>query len=289
MSTTHAIVFGFTLLSLTSLVGCADPTDSSDSEPVDQAASALTEENAMIPNAMIPNAMIPNAMIPNAMIPNALTPGAIDPGALSSLVDAGEAGALSRMFLRYVIGCAFDDTQSFGFEWTDAMGVTHREVYRGALGIAPQWASGPLDPAGQQLVSACVAARTNFYGVPVLISLRSGQQPLSRPSSAELGGYPLVEGAFWGNLFAPSPRLRACYVGRDAANSRAWERDCAAGHLDGHGGTQSCGIIEILGDCADLCDPLDPAGQFFGTCRDPELGPTATVVTTALPIAVVTP
>jgi hypothetical protein len=289
MSTTHAFVFGFTLLSLTSLAGCADPTDSSDSEPVDQAASALTEENAMIPNAIIPNAIIPNAIIPNAIIPNALTPGAIDPSALASLADAGATGELSRMFLRYVIGCAFDSTQTFGFQWIDAAGVEHQEVYPGALGIAPRWASGPLDLAGQQLVSACVAARTNFYGTPVAISLRSSQEPLSRPSSAELDAYPLVEGAFWGNLFAPSPRLRACYVGRDAANSRAWHRDCAAGHFDGHGGTESCGIIEILGDCADFCDPLDPAGQLFGSCRDPELGPTGSVVTTALPVAVTTP
>lgn len=285
MSTTHAIAFGLTLLSLTALAGCADPTDLDEAEPVGRAASALTEENALIPNALIPNALIPNAIIPNAIIPNALTPGAIDPGSIAALADPSSGGALSRMFLRYVIGCAFDDTQSFGFQWIDGSGVEHQELYRGALGLAPQWASGPLDLAGQELVSACVAARTNYYGTPVLISLRSGQGPLSQASSAELGDYPLVEGAFWGNLFAPSPRLRSCYVGTDAANSRAWKRDCAAGHLDGLGGTQDCGIIEVVGDCTDLCDPLDPGGQFFASCHDPELGPTGVVVTTALPVA----
>lgn len=289
MSTTHDLSLGMMMLSVLALGGCSDPAAALDDEPVGVAHGFFTEDNAMIPNAIIPNAIIPNAIIPNAIIPNAITPSAIGPLGLVAIRDPGPAGDLSRMFLKYAVGCALDGTQTFSFRWTDLTGELHQEVYAGAIGLAPQWGWGALDVAGQRIVSACVAARTNFYGTPVALSIRGANGPLATSSAAELGANPYVEGAFWGNLFSPTPRLRACYIGAHAANSRAWKRDCANGHLDGLGGTQGCGMIEIVGDCADLCDPLDASGKFFGACNDPELGRTPVVVTTALPVAAATP
>jgi uncharacterized repeat protein (TIGR01451 family) len=179
------------------------------------------------------------------------------------------------------VGCALDGTMAFNFVWTDASGVAHWEAYPGILGLAPEWGTGPLGEAHQELVSACMAARTNYYGVAVDFSLRGPASPIASPSSAELGAYPSIEGAFWGDLFAATPYLRACNVPADVSNDRAQMRDCAAGHLSG-GSVVDCGIIQILGDCASFCTALDGAGQFYPSCTDPSLGTSTNVVTTSL-------
>jgi hypothetical protein len=184
-----------------------------------------------------------------------------------------------------MVGCALNASVSFNFSWTDAQGMLHHETYPGILGLAPDWATGPLSTIDMQMVSACLAARTNWYGVPVTISMRSHRDPLrTKVHSDELDAYPDVEGAFWGNIFTTTPYLRACYNQQTISNSRAWQRDCAVGHLDAQGsGIQPCGMISILGRCEDLCKKLDVAGQYYKDCTDPTLGSTGLVITTALP------
>jgi hypothetical protein len=266
-------------------IGCTAPVESSEAEQVDEAAFSLVTENMLSPNALIPNALIPNALIPNALIPNALIPNALDPSALAAITDSGTAGALSRMFMKYAVGCAFTSSQSFQFSWTDSKKVIHNEAYYGVLGVAPDWATGPLSTYGQEMVSACMAARTNYSGTQVTISLRSLQSPLKTlVGSAELSAYPYVEGGFWGNLFPSSnPRLNACYTGANVDHSRAAYRECAAGHLNTDGTISSCGIIRILGACERSCKPLDGAGQFYPECTDAAGHKTKEVATTALP------
>ncbi len=257
-------------------VGCGAETGGDDeidgdSEDIAEARGALVTDNAIIPNAIIPNAIIPNAIIPNAIIPNAIIPNAMDPGALAALQSDSPAGQLSRMFIRYVVSCALEPTQSFSFSWTETGGTVHAEVYPGKLGIAPGWATGPLtDVTEQRLISACVAARTNWYGVTVTLSLRSKLDPLrTAVQSAELDAYPHVEGAFWGNLFTATPHINTCYVSANVNLSRAANRDCAAGHLDANGQPVPCGMINILGDCSDYCSNLDPHERWFNSCEDP--------------------
>ncbi len=258
MTTTHAC--GLLVVALLIATGCA-PEDDAEG-PLGEAASALLTENALSPNALSPNALSPNA--------------------LSSLLAPGADGDLARMLLRYVVGCALGPGQSFALSFQDA-GGQHNEVYKGLLGLAPAWASGPLDQAGQQMVSACLAARTNWYSITVMISVRSAEAPLHGTTSAvERLLYPATEGAFWGNLFASTPYLRACYQVEHAAHSRALLRDCAAGHLEQNGSVSACGMISLLGDCDLLCAKLDAEGA-TPECHDPTHGPTPYVLTTALP------
>jgi hypothetical protein len=248
------------------LAGCAvEPVDD---QAVGAAVGAVTADNALIPNALIPNALIPNALIPNALIPNALIPNGLDDGAFAALADPGEAGALSRMFMEYLVGCALTPSQSFSFTWTDSFGAVEEETYVGAVGLAPGWASGPLDVTGQRLVSACLAARTNYYGVTVIISLRSGAPPLDTMTpGSELAAYPDVEGAFWGNLFAPTPELYACFDPANVWNDWDRQRDCAAGHREPDGQLVPCGPIVLTGPCGGPCAELDAAGQYYPWCH----------------------
>ncbi len=198
-----------------------------------------------------------------------------------------ETGALARQLVRYMASCALSNTQSFQFEWTDEQGALHTETYPGQLGLAPTWATQPLNTEGQRIISACLAARTNYYAVSVQISARSRLEPLrTKVNSIEVATYPDVEGAFWGNLFVAEPFLNACYNSPTVANSRAWQRDCATGHLNADGEIEECGIIHIVGPCNHVCGALSPGGKYYEGCLErPGQSLTAIkqVITTALP------
>jgi hypothetical protein len=250
------------------------------------------QSNAINPNAINPNAINPNAINPNAINPNALSPSALSTtkmsaSSLATFKDPGPSGDLSRQLLRYLVSCAFDRTQSLSFTWTDASGLPHPEVYWGLLALAPGWATGPLDGDGQRWVSACIASRTNWYGTSVNISARSSHPALKLADSNEKLSFPFEEGAFWGNLFAPTPWLKACHYGPNISHSRKGLRDCAAGHQGADGNGQECGMIDIVGSCDIACDSLDTSGWFRPICfEDPNAATkvkTSHVITIFLP------
>lgn len=256
------------------------------SEHISEADGALSTSNALTANALTVNALFPTALAPNALADSALRLDDMTEGARAAIQDPSPAGDLSRKLLRYSVGCALDASQAFVFSWTDGQGVTHDERYPGALGVQTSWAAAPLSPAGQRIVSACLAARTNYYGIMVPISARSPVEPLRTIDDDELAAFPHVEGAFWGNVFAETPFLNACFDAANVASSRAHLRECAAGHANGDGTVSPCGIIRLTGDCAAVCAPIDPAGGYYGSCLD---GPNASgpatphVITIALP------
>ncbi len=250
-----------------------------ESEPLGIDQSALVSDNALNPNALNPNALNPNALNPNALNPNALNPNALAPSALAAIQDAGDAGVLSRALLKYIVSCALDTSQSFSFSWTDSQGVVHDESYPGLLGIATSWATGALSADMQLFVSSCLAARVNWYGVPVIISARSLKEPLKAlVNDIELQDYPHIEGAFWGNLFTTSPHLYSCYNGANVENSRTWQRDCAVGHLDGQT-LSPCGMISLVGDCSTVCQNVNGAGQYYPSCREAPFDPSSSAMT----------
>ena len=79
----------------------------------------------------------------------------------------------------------------------------------------------------------------------------------------ELVDYPDVEGAFWGNLFAAQPYINACYNSATVDNSRAYQRDCAAGHLISGSQIVECGVIvDRSGGLSQLTSPT--TGRRYG-------------------------
>lgn len=262
--------------------GCAIEAE----EPIDDAALSLATHNALTANALTANALFPGALSAAALSTAPLAFDGLTEGARAALQDPGPGGDLSRKLLKYAAGCALDAEQSFDFSWTDALGVVHDESYPGSLGIEPSWAKAPLGPVGQRMISACLGARINYYGIQVAISARSATAPLDVLGDDELAAYPHIEGAFWGNLFAPKPYLNACYDAADVANSRAHLRDCAAGHPNADGTVSSCGMIKRVGECKAVCPAADGEGRYWRSCFDgPDARGPATdyVVTIALP------
>ncbi|WP_438022119.1 hypothetical protein [Sorangium sp. So ce233] len=248
--------------------------DEESAEIVDEIDSALVSENGFLPNALAPNALAPNALAPNALAPNALAPNALAPNALTAITNPGPNGAASREFLRYLVSCALRPDQTFSFSWTDSAGVVHPEVYRGELGMAHWWATGGIanDTYVQRQITACLAARTNWYGTHVTISLRNTESSMSS-SPSERATYTVREGAFWGNLFASTPYVRACYSPSGVARARQLQRDCAAGHLNvdpatGATTVQQCGPMTIVGSCDAVCNRVDTTAGFYAGCLE---------------------
>ncbi|MDI1448545.1 hypothetical protein [Polyangium sp. 6x1] len=256
---------------------------------VDLPDDVLDGEGALVEgNKLSSNSLALNSLALNGVVLNGIAINTMDAKSLAAIQDPTDRGALARAFLRYAIGCALQTSQSFSFTWTDATNVVHAETYPGELGVAPAWATGPLDLNGQHMVSACVAARVNYYEVPVLLSLRSMEYSLRLLSgSQELVDFPNVEGAFWGNLWGASPVMYACYNSATVANSRALRRDCATGHLRDDGTIEECGMIDVVGPCSSVCASLNGGGQYYPFCVEKPYAAgnanTKLVITTALP------
>ena len=259
-------------------MGCAvGAPEFEGSEDIGRAEDAVLAGNTILPNAILPNAILPNAILPNAILPNALVFSSLSQASQDALLDSGQAGVLSRMFMKYAVSCAFTSAQSFSFSWTDSNEFVHNETYVGAIGLAPQWQTGPLGTAEQEWVSACLAARTNYYGVAVLISMRGPNGALAT-TVAEEAQYSKLEGAFWGNIFQDTPTLSACHLEANIDSSINSQRICATGLNDGSTVT-SCGIINIVGECNtdSLCTGRDRDSDPFTQC-----GGSGRVITTFL-------
>jgi hypothetical protein len=233
-------------------------------------AVGTAESAALSGNALSGNALSGNALSGNALSGNALSGNALSGNALTAIQDPSASGDLNRQFLKYTVGCAFTPAQSFGFTWTDSTGTVHNEVYYGELGLAPTWSIQPLDDVGQHLVTACLGARTNYYGVHVSISLRDDVDILTTTKD-ELSTYAYVEGAFWGNIFGSTPYVRSCYTSANVAHSRSDYRECAAGHVNTDGTISECPSIHIVGACTDVCKKLSKNGGYYTKCGDPSL------------------
>jgi hypothetical protein len=259
----HLLVSIVASLLAASTQACA--TTAEDAERAGEETEALENTNALNPNALNPNALNPNTLNPNALNPNALNPNALSPQALSALQLPDASGDLSRQLMKYVVSCALDSTQSFSFTWTDASSVSHPTTYPGLLGLAPSWIGAPLSASGEEWVSACLASRVNWYGIPVMLSSR-GSHPALGLGLGEATAYPTEEGAFWGNVFTSSPAVFACNNPLAASHARSLLRDCAVGHLDGQGGTEECGRLHIVGSCATYCQAIDVVGLYHPRC-----------------------
>ena len=152
-----------------------------------------------------------------------------------------------RQFLKYVIRCALP--QGVVVESKSRYGHFR---FNGRHGLAPDWTKRPLIEQEQELVSACILALTNKFGVAVPVYLVPGTKPPNLKRRKEDGSldYRLFEGAFFGNLFLPSPKAFVCVGnGRTVApGDPIWSKR-VCGLPDGNGGrTSRCGMV-IVGSC----------------------------------------
>jgi len=246
--------FPFVFVTVVPLVGCMVQPE----EP--EATIGLAEDDSDVVGKAEHTINILNALLPEALTAGgdlAKAPLSLDvmsPETREAIKEPSERGRLARMFLKYAVGCALEPGHGVSFSWNDLHGDVHNESYEGLAGLAPSWESAPLDEAGQQWVTACLGARTNRYGHEVEISMRGSADALAATDDAEIHEFMYEEGAFWGNLFASVPYLRTCHDPENVGRARRTERDCAAGLASDE--RADCGIMEIMGSCAEQCASL---------------------------------
>ena len=166
--------------------------------------------------------------------------------------------------MRYVVLCAVPAGQTRTY--TDVLaGKTY--TWSGSLGLAPGWASGlSATLAEQQLVSGCLAAHVNKYGVHISISVLgkdSAGQPIPYTDS-ELSSHSRREACLFGNLFSQE----GVYAGHDGAALASTEsstRVCTLGAAPGTSQAANCAPLTPVGTCDSYCT-LDPTGTYYTSC-----------------------
>jgi hypothetical protein len=164
-----------------------------------------------------------------------------------------EAG---REVLKYVVQCALDPE--------DIMVGTsggQRYEFPGLLGLTPQWRNRHLRDEEQELVSACLLAHVNAFGMPIPISLRAYR--VLSATDEERRDYPVYEGTFFGQIFEDGMTRAYSCQGSATEAAMAHSEDRAMRVCTN--GTDDCGIISA-GRCRDVCETrTDDMG--WSNCR----------------------
>jgi hypothetical protein len=214
-------------------------------------ATGTVHQNALTLNALTLNALTLNALTLNALTLNALTLNRLDGGVL--VFDSESAGELphtesGRQLLQYIARCALVEGDVLRVE--SSGDVWH---FPGLLGMAPSWETEPLALDGQHIMTACLLAHVNAFGVSVPLSVRSGA--LAEAGEDESAVYFYGDGAFYGNLYLATPKKYACEI-------RANEfRDDSTGSIATASSPYSSRRICANRDGAAECDM-----QFTGYC-----------------------
>ena len=124
--------------------------------------------------------------------------------------------ALKREQLTYLVRCALPED----IELYTPQGA-ERFTFPGRIGLAPRWLSEAMTPSEERWVSACVLAHVNYFGKPVMISLRSGTASRARIAGLRRRATDLLD--FRRRLFRQSlhpPSGRPYLSGRARSNTR---------------------------------------------------------------------
>ena len=225
---------------------------------------ALLTSNGLTVNGLTVNGLTVNGMTVNGMTVNGLTVNGLTVNGLATadFLSWFEAdAATANMVMRYIARCALPAGQSLTWDWN---GTTY--TWSGVLGLAPTWGTGqPIPAPEQQLVTACLAAHSNKFGLHVPLSVRG---PMSDGVSfipldpGEDTTFTQPEGCFFGNLFDGS----GIYGGAFLASWTPEEtnpRGCAVENdLPG-----SCPPIQNLGSCDAVCTAAPGGGPtVYASC-----------------------
>lgn len=220
------------------------------------------EQEALSYNSLSFNGLSFNGLSFNGLSFNGLSFNGLSSEDFASWFDADPA--LADQVMRYIVRCAVPagQTRSFTDPWTNKV-----HTWPGLLGLAPGWANGtPATVAEQQVVSACLAAHVNPFGVSVPISVL-GRDGLGTPipaSADELASFARPESCFFGNLFQ-GEGLFAGSQNTPLTPTQSTTRACAV--VDGSGRPRmTCGPLIYVGRCSDVCTGGGANGQAFTSC-----------------------
>ncbi|GEJ59116.1 hypothetical protein [Anaeromyxobacter diazotrophicus] len=212
-------------------------------------------------NGLGTNGLTGNGICQNGLGAAGLDLANFDTASFASWFNANPATA--EMVVEYAYRCAAPSGKSV--TWTNpATGVAY--TWTGGLGLAPSWAGGaPATETEQQLVSACLAALVNKYGVNVTIAVEGRTATGARIplTQNELFDYPVREACFFGNLFTND----GVFVGLDHwawPDSISSVRACAIDR-QAVGPSIDCPPMYNVDYCWNRCT-RDWTGTFYESC-----------------------
>jgi hypothetical protein len=231
-------------------------------EPLTEAGLGRQAQEQIMGNGMSLNGLTVNGLTVNGLTVNGL--------GLEGLASAefrdwfAQDPAQHAVVMEYVVLCAAPSGVTLTYTPPDG---TQSYTWGGRLGLAPDWAGGnPANLAEQQVVSACLLAHVNKYGVHVFLSLlgRTSTGGLIPYTNSELETYNQPESCFFGNLF----NTEGGYVGSNAtlASQESSVRACGLWREGSSGPIhQECPPLVHVGGCAERCT-LDSSGDFYSHC-----------------------
>jgi hypothetical protein len=233
----------------------------------------VASENALSTNRLAMNRLAMNRLAMNRLAMNRLAMNGLladfDSDPSNSVLAMFETSPGAVEVAQYIVSCAAPE--GFVLELPHPVMGPHGEevsAFEGLHGLAPEWVgctretqeapeqdpkadrytcrdqTEPLDGSEvgcgetcQRWISACLFARANANDVSVRLSMRGKHEQLAT-TEEELAGFPLQEGAFWGNLWRGE--MYACY-GYHGHPTESTLRDCTR-----HG--SHC-PMQVLGPC----------------------------------------
>jgi len=195
---------------------------------VDDLDLSETDDAVTTTNRLAANRLAANRLAANRLAANSLTAAALTSSALIQTADGREV-------FSYIVSCALPTNHSVTV--ADSKGIWY--TFYGEIGLAPGWQTGTPTVAERHWVTACLLARTNYYGVSVQLSMR-GAHPALATTNTETTTYKVAEGAFYGDLFATTPSWYACGTKKWTATlAQDAQRTCT---ISQDGVTTMCGF-----------------------------------------------
>jgi len=261
--TNRSIMRGVCVLVAGVLAGCV----------VDDLDLSETTDEVQTTNRLAANRLAANRLAANRLAANSLGAAALTSGALIETVEG-------RDVFSYIVSCALPAGRSVTVQ--DSHGTSY--TFNGEIGLAPGWQTTTPTVAERHWVTACLLARTNYYGVSVQLSMR-GAHPALAATSTETSTYKVAEGAFYGDLFATTQSWYACGTKKWTSTlAQDAQRTCT---ISQDGITTMCGFTyeHFCGsNFTQLNAPTFPAACSntkapFGGCKGVEATTWAEVIT----------
>jgi hypothetical protein len=246
-------------------IGCgpAEPGMDLEGESLGTHADGLVSQNGLSTNGLSTNGLSTNGLSTNGLSTNGLSTNGLSTNGLSTNgfnTWFAENPARSDEVMRYMARCALSSSQTLTYTYG---GKTY--TWTGVLGLAPGWAGGaPATLNEQQVVSGCLAAHVNKYGVHLEISVL-GRDANGTPiplGPDELTTFNQPEAVFFGNLFNGEGLFAANdadYLSYDQSTVRACGLSAWAGDPD-------CAVvIGHVGSARSFCQ-LDASRTHYTKC-----------------------
>jgi len=224
-------------------------------------ARPVVAVNGLSPNGLSANGLSANGLGANGLSANGLSANGLSANGFATWFDAN--APVADMVMGYVVNCAVPAGQTR--TWTSPK-TRLTYAWGGALGLLPGWAAGnPMTTAEEQVLTACLAAHVNKFGVHIPIAVEGrGATGVQIPiGKTELADYSVKEAAFFGNLV----RDEGIFVCLDHG---IWGARYSSGRACGFDSrypeaSLECPPVVNVGSCGSICT-LDRSRTFYESC-----------------------